>query len=81
MGFRRYDGPVETVQQAMMAHAVLRVTCQECRRDRVMWAWRIYNKRPNTSDRIPLKKPVRGFYCKTCRGSVAVILTREEPWY
>ena len=81
MGYRRYRGPVENVQQAMMAHAILRVTCQERHRNSVMWAWRIYQKRRNTSDKIPLKKPVRGFYCKTCRDSVAVILTPDGPWY
>lgn len=75
MGFKKYRGPVETVEDALMAHAVLSITCQNCRHGTRMWAWRIYEKAKEKVITMPLKKPVGGFWCKFCRHSVQVVLT------
>lgn len=73
MGFKKYRGPVETVQHAMMAHLVVTVTCQQCGRWTSMWAWRIYQAKPGAYA-TPLRKPVSGFWCKGCQRSVEVVI-------
>ena len=77
MGAPNYRGPVETVEQAMWAHAVLHITCQRCSRSSSMWAYHLHNRRPALAA-LPLKQAVNGFYCKGCRRSVAVFLVAES---
>jgi hypothetical protein len=74
MGFKKYRGPVETVEQAMMAHAVLVITCQECGHSRRRYAYRLWDQVPKAAG-WPLGKPLPGFQCRACRRSVAAVLT------
>lgn len=76
MGLKKYTGPLHTVEHAMMAHAVLTVTCQNCKHKNQMFAWRLYNavKDKMRLVTMPLDKPTRGFRCKWCRRSVAVVI-------
>jgi hypothetical protein len=72
MGFKKYQGPIETVAQAMMAHLVVTVTCQACRRWTLMWAWRLYQL-PGAKH-LPLFRPVPGFRCSGCRRRVTAVM-------
>jgi hypothetical protein len=74
MGFKKYRGPVHTVHQAMMASAVVVITCQSCRHNRRMWAWRIYELAKDRVLSMPLGKPVGGFFCKGCRRSAKAVI-------
>lgn len=74
MGFKRYRGPVETVEQAMMAHAVIIITCQGCKHHKREWAWRLWQRAPKAVT-LPLRQPVPGFRCRWCRRSVQAIIT------
>ena len=44
MGAKRYRGPVETVEQAMMANRVLHIICQRRSRSSTMWAYKLQEK-------------------------------------
>jgi hypothetical protein len=79
MGFKKYRGPYETVQDAISGHRTVIITCQACGHYRIMWAWRLLaaNKR---AVQHPLKKPVDGFFCKACRNSVQVVIVPDGPW-
>lgn len=76
MGFKKYSGPIETVEHAMMAHLVVTVTCQRCSHWTTMWAWRIYEtlKKKEKVTTMPLRKAVDGFRCKGCKHSVQVVI-------
>jgi hypothetical protein len=73
MSFKKYRGPIETVEQAMMAHMVVTVTCQRCSRWTGMWAWRLWNAKPEARA-LPLGRTVGGFWCSGCRRSVQVVI-------
>lgn len=74
MGFKKYRGPVETVEQAMMAHAVLIITCQGCGHYRRRYAYRLYDQH-RKSAAFHLGMPIPGFNCRMCRRSVSAVLT------
>lgn len=74
MGYKKYRGPIDTVEQAMMAHLVVTIACQRCSRWTTMWAWRIWNAKPEARA-LPLGKAVSGFRCKGCRHSVQVVIS------
>jgi hypothetical protein len=79
MGLKRYRGTVNTVETAMWAQRVLTITCLECGHKTNCWAYNI-NQRGTAWAALPLKEPVRGFYCQECRRSVMVILEATGPW-
>jgi hypothetical protein len=79
MGFKKYRGIVNTVETAMMAHRVLDIRCLACRHRTNCWAYKI-NQRGAAWGNLPLNKPVRGFYCRSCKRSVLVILRADGPW-
>lgn len=79
MGFKKYRGPVETVEQAMMAHAVVVIIRQGCFHKTREWAWRLWHRAPRTVT-FPLKVPVRGFRCRSCRQSVKVVIRVTDAW-
>ncbi len=79
MGFKKYRGPVDTVEQAMMAHAVLIITCQGCGHYKREYAFRLWQRAPNTPA-LPLRKPVAGFRCRRCRTSVEAVMTVATAW-
>lgn len=74
MGFRRYRGPIDTVEHALMAHMTVTITCQECFRPRRKWAYRIYEQAGPAVIGMALRKPIKGFYCTGCRKSVLVVI-------
>ena len=79
MGFKKYRGSYDTVQDAVSGHRTVIITCQTCGHYKIMWAWRLMNSHPK-SVLHPLKKPVGGFFCKWCRASVQVVIKPEGPW-
>ena len=75
MGFNsKYRGPIDTVEHALMAHAICIMTCQRCRRHRRKWAYRIYEQVGEHVIGMPLRKPVPGFYCTCCKRQVLVVI-------
>ena len=80
MGFKKYRGPIETVEHALMAHIVVTLTCQSCRRSRRKWAWRIYQQAGDAVQRMRLNKPFSGFYCTGCRRNVEVVTVADSEW-
>lgn len=74
MSFKRYKGPIETIEDAMKAHMVVTITCERCLRWRGMWAWKIWNAKPWARE-LPLGKAITGFRCKGCRQPVVVVIT------
>jgi hypothetical protein len=79
MGFKKYRGTVHNVETAMMAHRVLEICCLDCGHTTNRWAYRI-NQQGASWGKLALGVPVKGFYCRTCRRSVVVILRATGPW-
>ena len=79
MGFRRYRGPVTTVEQAMFADMPISIQCQSCSHVRQMHAYRMMQANKKAAA-MPLRKPVTGFYCKSCRNRVTVIISAPMQW-
>ncbi len=77
MGHPRYRGPIDTVEHAVWAQAVITITCQRCSRSTSMWATKLHKK--GRGD-LPMKKAVSGFYCKGCRRKVQVVMVADGPW-
>lgn len=74
MSFKKYRGPIETVEHAMMAHMVVTIECQRCPYWTTMYAWKLWHAKP-WSRTLPLGKPVSGFRCRACRGRTQVVIT------
>lgn len=73
MSFKKYRGPIETVEHAMMRHAVVTIECQRCTYYTSEYAWKLYN-RSEKARAILLHTPVSGFACRQCGpGARAVI--------
>ncbi len=79
MGFKKYRGPVETVEQAMMAHAVLVIACTGCDHRTREYAWKLWHRAPKAVA-MPLGKPVPGFRCRRCRRRVEVMMRVAGEW-
>lgn len=74
MSTKKYKGPLETIEHAMMAHLVVTITCETCLRWRGMYAWKIWNSKP-WARQLPLGKAITGFWCKGCHKPVLVVIT------
>lgn len=72
MGFRRYRGPVDTVEQAAMADLTVYVRCLRCGHEKMFWT-RGLMKLSRRAHRLPLREPVSAFRCQMCRSDEAVI--------
>jgi hypothetical protein len=79
MGFRRYRGPVTTVEQAMFADMPVAIQCQSCSHVRRMHAFTLMRTNKKAA-KMPLGPPVAGFYCKGCRKRVSVIISAPMQW-
>ena len=79
MGFRRYHGPVTTVEQTVFADMPVIVTCQRCSRFRRMHAFQLKQMKPDAGS-IKLWRAVSGFYCRGCRRKVTVVITAPMHW-
>ena len=73
MGFRKYRGPVQTVEQASLADLPIRVTCQQCGHFRQMHAHKLI-RLSEVTRALRLGEPVRGFKCQHCRHPVLVVI-------
>ena len=72
-----YRGPINTVEHAFLAGMVLSIRCQRCRRSRSEWAYLLCLRRPKAKA-MPLRQPVRGFYCQGCKHSVEVFISARK---
>jgi hypothetical protein len=75
MSTKKYKGPIETVEHAMMAHMVVTVECTLCSHWSTMWAWRIYEAWKDKAAATPLGTPVPGFWCRKCQRQVHAVIT------
>ena len=75
MGRKKFRDEIITADDALAAHAVLRVTCTRCGHDTNMYAWKIYNVRRTRVQTMLIGKPVPGFRCRGCRRLVDAVLT------
>lgn len=61
-----------------MAGRVLTIKCQ-CGRESSKWAWHVVQHGEKWAS-LPLRKPVKGFYCYGCKSRAPVILLAGGPW-
>jgi transcription elongation factor Elf1 len=74
MGFKRYRGPVDTVEQAMAADMTVTIRCLMCNHEKHIHAYRLVKQRRATAT-LKLREPVRGFRCTICRSDEVTIST------
>lgn len=74
MGFPSYRGEVTTVHHVMMLHACVNIRCEQCGHTTRRWAFRLYQLKEEIW-KLPLGKPVKGFWCRAHRGSATVVLS------
>lgn len=55
VGFKKYHGPINTVADAISAHRTITITCQRCSHYRIMWAYRLYERKKEAAS-LPLEK-------------------------
>ena len=70
---RRYDGPVETLGQALSANMPVRIVCTVCGHFKQMHAFNLIQlaRGKVTAEALPLRVPVGGlFFCRYCRRRV-----------
>ena len=72
MGYRKYHGPVTTLQEAVNAGITFRLACPSCENVTMMYAWTILQGRKGKD--VDLGKAVPGFRCKWCKRRVSVVL-------
>jgi len=77
MSTKRYRGEIETVEQAMWAGLVLRITCQRCSRPHSEWAYGLCERKPSAKG-LPLDCTVPGFYCRGCKRRVSVYISARQ---
>ncbi len=84
MGYRRYKGPVNTLEQAMFAQMPVRITCEGCGHFRQMAAYnalRLLSKK-RKDEGVPLWKAVEGiFRCRHCQGASVKITAPMNTAY
>lgn len=73
MGARRYHGPVDTVEQASFADMPVRIVCLQCSHFSQMHAYELVRRNRKAANTL-LRTPVAGFYCKSCRRKVTVVI-------
>lgn len=84
MGFKRYKGPVLTLEQASFADMPVRITCDHCGNFKQMHAYSAMQllspKRKETG--VPLFRPVSGlFRCRQCRRNTVIITAPMQSAY
>lgn len=72
-----YRWPIETIEHAMLAGMVVRITCQRCSRPRSEWAYKLCQRMP-VARAVPLNQTVHGFYCLGCRHRVSVYISARR---
>lgn len=72
MGYKKYHGPVTTLQEAVYAEISFRLACPECEHVTMMYAWTIMKARKGRDVRLGI--PVPGFRCKRCKRKVSLVL-------
>jgi len=82
MGYRRYRGPVHTVEQAMFADMPVRITCESCGYFRQMHAFELMRKlsKKRREKGVNLWEPVSGFFCRGCKRNVKAIISAPTQW-
>jgi hypothetical protein len=76
MGCRRYKGPVSTLEQASLPDFPVMVRCKTCGHVRQIHAFKLIKMlRPKFDPaKVPLDKPVKGFWCRAGWHKTAVII-------
>jgi hypothetical protein len=74
MGRRNFHGTVVTLADACDANYLVIVKCERCCAWRQMHPYRLIQTRKRLTTAL-LNVPLPGFYCRTCRSSVSVIVT------
>ena len=71
---RRYDGPVETLGQALSANMPVRIVCTLCGHFKQMHAFNLIQLargKVTAGETLPLRVPLGGlFFCRYCRRRV-----------
>ena len=73
----RYNGPLQTLEQARFANLAVRIVCGSCGHFKQMHAFEIIRKARGKvhAENLPLNTPLSGvFYCRCCRARVPVTL-------
>lgn len=78
MGFRRYRGPVTTLEEAVMADLPVTVRCLTCRHERSFSAFRLVRQKRSIAT-VKLREPASGFRCLRCR-STKVVISAPFDW-
>jgi hypothetical protein len=75
-GFRRYRGPVTTLEQASLADFPVSIRCETCGHIRQMHAYQLIKKLSKKIDpaKLYLDRPIEGFWCRAGRHKTAVII-------
>ena len=84
MGYKRYKGPVSTLEQAMFADFPVRITCEKCGHFRQMYAFEAMRKLSNKrkAEDVKLFVAVVGvFKCGRCRHRVVRITAPMQNAY
>lgn len=83
MGFRRYKGPVNTLEQASLADFPVRITCQKCGHFKQMHAFealqKLSKKKPDGD--VQLFVPVKGvFKCRCGHATVKITAPMKRAY-
>lgn len=84
MGFKRYKGPVTTLEQAMFADMPVRITCERCGHFTQMAAFQALRKlsEKRKEEGVKLWVAVVGlFKCKKCHSPTAKISAPMQSAY
>jgi hypothetical protein len=84
MGYRRYKGPVHTLEQAMFADFPVRITCSKCGHFRQMHAFaamQLLSKKHKAED-VKLFVAVSGlFKCRCGHKTVKITAPMQSAYY
>mgnify|MGYP001598706191 CR=1 FL=1 len=82
MGYRRYRGPVHTLEQASLADMPDAIRCETCGRVRQMHAFSLIQTLGKKHDaaKIMLGVATAGFWCKYGRHKTAVTIRAPMQW-
>jgi hypothetical protein len=82
MGTRRYRGAVSTLEQAMFADMLVRITCDRCGYFQQMHAYELMRKLSKRRKEVGVKlwQPAPGFYCRGCKRKVKAIISAPMQW-
>jgi hypothetical protein len=74
MGRRNFHGPVRTLADSCEADFLVLVKCLRCETSRQMHPYRLVSRHKRILD-AALDQPLPGFFCRTCRSSVSVVIS------